>query len=80
MWGLTQRQWFRELIAWQAREAARANQQRSHAWLTASLTRTKKMPTLKKLLVSEGKRKRQTVEEQKSMLQSLIGRKAKPRG
>ena len=87
VWELTPREWYRELLDWRRREEASQNHVAMTAWLVAKLSRAKDVPSLKRLLVGEAATtRRQTMEEQREMLQVLSGlfggpvRKVQPHG
>lgn len=74
----------REFVVAKTRRDDESDRRTSHAWMVASLTRAKKLPELKSLLVK--RKTKQTPQQMTSVLNQIAGayglkmRKGKPRG
>lgn len=72
VWALTPREWYRELIVWKEREERLTNRLSTAAWMVANLSRAKKLPDLRKILVGDAaKTKPQTAAQKRQMLHTL---------
>jgi len=74
VWGLCNRELFRQVVIWSERERYRHNRDTTLAWQTANYTRAKKIPDLKRLLVRAQSEQTQSFTEQRTMLETLSAR------
>jgi hypothetical protein len=74
VWDLCHRELFREIVVWGERERLRHNHEMTLAWQMANLTRAKKLPDLRRLLIAAPNEKAQSFTEQRTMLETLSAR------